>query len=491
MNKNIFYGMLILLAGIMFAFSFTACGDPEDPTATPDNREPGAAVESPTLDSKTHNSITVNAVEAPDNGQTVEYAKNTENAAPASGWQDETTFSGLNPSTTYYIFARSKENAAYKPGAASGGLSVTTDPAPPPDPVYAGFIGLEVDLEISGIKDDKGETPDDMTFRFLKSISHPLSDYFSDYDVHISGGTLTLELGTPKTEVLEPLPSGAGLTVSDDTAKSFTIMDGFLVAAQSYELGYSGATIYQSVRLMYVTKNVIINGSLTEDSFTETWDNVELKTGWNYVISILDEDVTTGTLSAEEPDESFKWVVNNPPSYDGQIYNMDLLEREPVTNIPTGTVLAKSDYGWDDDHDEDIDDEWWLEAGSVTGNKITIELPETVDDSFLRDGAHSKFGAKFKLGVAGPGKRFSLVKNFVYVPVLDIDWPTEEINVLYLKTAQPNYVVDDDELTLTLALDQGWNFFIRADDAVEKIDSLEEAYQRGFRWYLHDEAKED
>jgi len=85
----------------------------------------GATVAAPTSATKTPSSITIGAVSAPD-GQTVEYAKNTTNSAPASGWQDGLTFSGLNANTTYYIFARAKENANYNAGAASASYSVTT-----------------------------------------------------------------------------------------------------------------------------------------------------------------------------------------------------------------------------------------------------------------------------------------------------------------------------------------------------------------------------
>jgi len=85
----------------------------------------GAAVNTPTLSAKTHNSITINAVST-GTSQTVEYAINTSNTAPATGWQTGTTFSGLNAATTYYIFARSAGNSNYETGAASGSLSVTT-----------------------------------------------------------------------------------------------------------------------------------------------------------------------------------------------------------------------------------------------------------------------------------------------------------------------------------------------------------------------------
>jgi len=78
----------------------------------------GAAVAATTMASRTNNSITINAVPAPGNGQFVEYAINSVDAAPVNGWQIELTFSGLSAGRIYYIFARSAENTNYNAGVA-------------------------------------------------------------------------------------------------------------------------------------------------------------------------------------------------------------------------------------------------------------------------------------------------------------------------------------------------------------------------------------
>ncbi|MCL2014127.1 MAG: hypothetical protein FWG69_03980 [Oscillospiraceae bacterium] len=98
------------------------------------NKQQGAAVTAPALNSKTHNSITINAVPAPANGQSVEYAISTTNTAPADGWQDSILFSGLKADTEYYIFARSAENTNFHTGAASGGTAIRTSSTPVSDP---------------------------------------------------------------------------------------------------------------------------------------------------------------------------------------------------------------------------------------------------------------------------------------------------------------------------------------------------------------------
>ena len=89
------------------------------------NKAAGAVVGAPTMASKTTTSINIDPVPAPDNGQTVEYAIRTSNFVPTTGWQDSTSFTGLNASTTYYIFARTKENTNYNAGVITIGLVTT------------------------------------------------------------------------------------------------------------------------------------------------------------------------------------------------------------------------------------------------------------------------------------------------------------------------------------------------------------------------------
>jgi hypothetical protein len=85
----------------------------------------GATVNAPTAATIGVNSVTLHAVSA-STGQTVEYARNSTNTAPSTGWQTETTFGGLNAVTTYYIFARTAGNNNYETGAASAGTAITT-----------------------------------------------------------------------------------------------------------------------------------------------------------------------------------------------------------------------------------------------------------------------------------------------------------------------------------------------------------------------------
>jgi hypothetical protein len=90
----------------------------------------GRTVTVPTAETVTQNSITINAVTVtePAYEQTAEYAISTASSPiPTSGWQTGLTFSGLNSSTNYYIFARSKENENCKVGEAQVSAAIKTE----------------------------------------------------------------------------------------------------------------------------------------------------------------------------------------------------------------------------------------------------------------------------------------------------------------------------------------------------------------------------
>ena len=89
----------------------------------------GATVAAPTVatNGKTANSITIVAVDAPVNEQTVEYGYSTTATGTPTTWQGGLTFNNLTANTTYYIFARAKETANYNAGQKSVALVVKTD----------------------------------------------------------------------------------------------------------------------------------------------------------------------------------------------------------------------------------------------------------------------------------------------------------------------------------------------------------------------------
>ncbi|MDR0437815.1 MAG: hypothetical protein LBH22_05885, partial [Bacteroidales bacterium] len=90
----------------------------------------GAAVDIPTLESKTHNSITVRTITPPTTGQIVQYAISTSNSAtPISlSWQAVPTFGGLWPQEFYYVYARSAANSEFYAGTPSISDVIQTNP---------------------------------------------------------------------------------------------------------------------------------------------------------------------------------------------------------------------------------------------------------------------------------------------------------------------------------------------------------------------------
>jgi uncharacterized repeat protein (TIGR02543 family) len=119
---------------VVYSISGTDAGnyikpvDSEITTSVSITKALGATVVAPTLASKTHDSVTINAVAAPGNGQTVEYNYNMGATEPGSLWGTALTFSSLLSSTEYYFFARAAANNNYEAGTASS-VAITTDAA--------------------------------------------------------------------------------------------------------------------------------------------------------------------------------------------------------------------------------------------------------------------------------------------------------------------------------------------------------------------------
>ena len=140
-----------------------------------------------------------------------------------------------------------------------------------------------------------------------------LSDYIPGATVKINNSKLSLELGVPKNEVLESPDFGAGVTVSDPSAKISNIPNGELFTADhTFHLSLIKTdtdTLLEGAMLIYATKNVNIKGTESYPGWTNVW-NVSLKSGWNYIL-ISDNDITeksTITATTNLP-SSYKWTV--------------------------------------------------------------------------------------------------------------------------------------------------------------------------------------
>lgn len=214
----------------------------------------GAALSAPALLSKTATSITVNAVAAPSNGQTVEYARNTANSAPGSGWQSGTTFTGLIPGTTYYIFARAASSNTYNAGTVSPALTVTTAAAPTvtTEELPGGTVGTAYSQTLAASGDggitwslETGKLPDGLTLGGNGNVSGtPLKAGAFDFTVKAVNGA-----GSNTKAFAITVAAAAGAAVSapaliSKTANSVTVsVSSALVSGQAveYAISTSGA----------------------------------------------------------------------------------------------------------------------------------------------------------------------------------------------------------------------------------------------------------
>jgi len=145
-------------------------------------------------------------------------------------------------------------------------------------------------------------------FSFIEG--NPLGDYLDGSpSVTISGGKVTIILGTPKSSSLRELRSGDGVTVTPGDTKIFAIdfstidKKYSLVCMKDYE-NFAGP--------VYVDKDVTIKGTARH----ETFNNVSLKKGWNYLIVSINKKTDTGTYTSSTTMPSgFKWTVDDYGSW--------------------------------------------------------------------------------------------------------------------------------------------------------------------------------
>jgi len=211
------------------------------------NKAAGATVDAPTVSGTPTSSITVNAVTAPANGQTVEYAISTTTTAPSDGWQSGTTFGSLTVNATYYVFARSKENDNYNAGAASVSAPITTVNS--------------VKLESVTANGDTTQSTTQLTLTFDQAITGLAA---SDITLTGTGGLSNVTKGTlsginPYYLPITGIKSTGELTVS--VSKSgYAITD----SSKTVAINYVPEALISSIEYATLTEaiNEAANGSL-------------------------------------------------------------------------------------------------------------------------------------------------------------------------------------------------------------------------------------
>jgi len=142
-----------------------------------------------------------------------------------------------------------------------------------------------------------------------------------DWEAKVTGGTLSLKLGTPSTTKLTSLQESS-LTVSDRQAK-FAMLDTFYTAnnGQRKRLAYCSQDIItigsqsvprQAVVFFYVDRDITVNGTDSAGDTTAIYSNLQLKKGWNTVIQSITVSGShgTGTYTVGTPDNNLKWRIN-------------------------------------------------------------------------------------------------------------------------------------------------------------------------------------
>jgi hypothetical protein len=179
------------------------------------NKAEGAEVDASALTdiTVTYNSITIDAVIV-SSGQTVEYAYNTNNSVPETGWQTDTTFIGLSADTTYYIFARARESDNYNAGAVSGSLVVTTPQSTSQDSfVYYWVDPNGILVTSSEIETSVGGT---VTITAQAAGYNVVNWYVNSFDYGHSGNTYEFSRTTPGRYVVSLFVEREGMLYNTD-----------------------------------------------------------------------------------------------------------------------------------------------------------------------------------------------------------------------------------------------------------------------------------
>jgi hypothetical protein len=167
--------------------------------------------------------------------------------------------------------------------------------------------------------------------------------------------------------------------------------------------------------------------------------------------------------------------TNEDDPYDGQIFQCSpdatmsfYVEGEPVTTIRTGTIKDRRQNSVNSS-----DPNVYITVGSISNNKVTLELPSTVDNSKLNNeqGTYVGIFGSWQIGETSQRLELMCLKgNYM-----------EDSTVIYSAAAKKDLVYDGD----TLDVAAGWNFFIKPDNGARyKVSGLDELYQKGFKWYL-------
>ncbi|WP_461255315.1 beta strand repeat-containing protein [Treponema sp. R80B11-R83G3] len=248
------------------------------------NKAAGATVSASTGASTiTGNSITINAVTAPSNGQTVEYALSTSTTTPSSGWQDGTTFNSLNASTSYYIYARTKANTNYNAGTAIRSTTAVTT------------LHVVSSVTANGSSSPKTKTTT-LTFNFSGNPGTVNTSNIS-LSGNASIGSATIS-GSGNTRTLSPITLTGTNTTSNVTV-TFT-MTGVVTYSTT-------VTVYNPITAGLYAKAPPVSGNDSPVNLSSTSGTNIVDQAFNYINAnagtytlVLDSDISVAGHSTDE-----------------------------------------------------------------------------------------------------------------------------------------------------------------------------------------------
>ena len=155
-------------------------------------------------------------------------------------------------------------------------------------------------------------------FAFI--YGEPLSTFISGTpEVNLVNGKLTIKLDAPKPEAMFTLFDyfyDYGVAIADPGIVATSPLDEIFCLAfyefhdseREYFLEFVKMDIESKVHLIYVDKNVTINGTTEESSFDDVFNNVILYKGWNYLIDAMDGQNIIFTSTRNEPN-GYNWTL--------------------------------------------------------------------------------------------------------------------------------------------------------------------------------------
>ena len=349
----------------------------------------------PAMSIRTTTSVTLNAVADSGEGG-VQYGYVKGNSGTPNNWQDETTFSGLQPGTDYTFYARYAGNDYYEPSPASEGLTVTTLGAEGGDTLADGETITTEDGTGTKITNDEGKitiTPGDGGTTTTITPDDNATVNTGDGTVNVPGGSTVQTGDGPSITVGEDgatvdpdggvtLPEGGSATVGDTeitvpgggTIKpngdgSVTIPGGSTVVdkdGDEYTYPPEGGTLDPDGTVVYTvtvtfdsqggsdvaSRNVEVNTPVAEpDAPTRSGYSFR---GW-YTAASGGEEWDFSAPVTEDMTLYARWSMNNiPDTYDIELIVGEGGEaRTSLGNASAGTsitVTATPDAGYELDY---------------------------------------------------------------------------------------------------------------------------------------------